>query len=390
MYIPKDLLKNGSWLSNALMWNPQLSGRSKPGPDTPSDIPPAVSIEENGDCILRFYAPNAGSVSVGFILGEQVPMTKGDDGVWTGVLSFPCPGLKVITFMVDGTEVLNPYAPIGYGYGRPMNYVDIPCAEQEYLSIKDVPHGSVVRDWYRSSVTGNWESCLVYLPPIYDEDPSRRFPVLYLQHGGSQNENGWVYEAKANFIMDNLLAEKKAESCIIVMNNGMVQVPDGNGGLKVDTDALEPLLINDCIPFIDSKYRTLTDAWNRAYAGLSMGSLQGAQIFLKNQDVFASAGLFTGFPLRFVDGGPRIRFDTSFLTALDDVGKFNAGSRLFYLGVGADEPSYVIVKATSEELTERGIKNVFRAMPGDHEWHAWRGLLHDFLQLVFKEDVQDA
>ncbi len=385
MHINEELLQDRSMLSNALMWNRQLPGRSRPEAHyAPPDVPVGVEVLDDGSCVCRFYAPNAKRLTVRFILGEPVEMTKDADGVWTGCLSFEFPGLKVIVFNVDGTDALNPYAPIGYGYGRPMNYVDIPCEEQDYLRIKDVPHGVVVRDWYRSETTGGWESCLVYLPPMYDEDPERRFPVLYLQHGGSQNENGWVYEAKANFIADNLFAEGKAEPCIIVMNNGMVQMPDGKGGLTVDTDALEPLLVKDCVPFIDAKYRTRACAWERAYAGLSMGSLQGSQIVLKNPDVFATAGLFTGFPLKEYPDGPRIRYDQSFLKALDDPDTFNSRTRLFYLAVGRNEPSYKIVKDTSEELTRRGINNEFHAFPGEHEWHAWRGCLHDFLQRTFR------
>ncbi|MBQ6451023.1 MAG: hypothetical protein IJJ29_03775 [Solobacterium sp.] len=385
MKISKKQLEDRSILSNSVMWNQQLWGRSAAGtPYAEPDIPPAVEVQEDGSVICRFHAPEAESVSVGYILGEQVPMTKDEKGIWTGTLTFDFPGLKVITWKVNGVEVMNPYAPVGYGYGRPMNYVDIPCPEQDYLMIKDVPHGTVVRDWYRSETTGEWESCLVYLPPMYDEDPARRFPVLYLQHGGSQNENGWVYEAKTNFIADNLIAEGKAEPCIIVMNNGMVQMKQEDGSWKVNTDALEPLLINDCIPFIDKKYRTIPDAWNRAYAGLSMGSLQGAVICLKHMDVIASAGLFTGFPLKQYESGPKVKFDHTVTDVLKDPETFNRKSRLFYLAVGQNEPSVEIVKDTSEELTKMGINNVYMDFPGGHEWHVWRACLHDYLQRIFK------
>ena len=385
MNISREQLEDRSILSNSVMWNRQLWGRSKNEPVfAKADIPPAIEVTESGEVICRFFAPDAETVSCGFILGEQTELVKGDDGVWTGKLSFDFPGLKVITWRVNGVEVMNPYAPIGYGYGRPMNYVDIPCSEQDYLMIKDVPHGTVVRDWYRSSTTGEWESCLVYLPPEYFAEDGRRYPVLYLQHGGSQNENGWVYEAKANFIADNLIAEGKMEPMIIVMNNGMVQIRQEDGSWQVDTDALESLLVNDCVPFIDGKYRTKADPWERAYAGLSMGSLQGIVIFTRHQDVFASAGLFTGFPMRQLEGAPKLRFDFGVGKVFDDAEKFNAGSRLFYLAVGANEPSVAIVKDTSAVLTEKGIDHVYMDFPGEHEWHVWRACLHDYMQRLFK------
>lgn len=385
MKISKDQLENRSLLSNALMWNQQLWGRSSNGTVfEPADIPPAIEVQEDGSVLCRFFAPEAETVSVGFILGEQVPLTKDDKGIWSGTLSFDFPGLKVIVWKVNGVEVMNPYAPIGYGYGRPMNYVDIPCPEQDYLMIKDVPHGSVVRDWYRSETTGEWESCLVYLPPKYFEETEKRYPVLYLQHGGSQNENGWVYEAKTNFIMDNLLAEGKAEECIIVMNNGMVQIKQEDGSWQVDVNKLEDLLIKDCVPFIDGKYRTKADAWNRAYAGLSQGSLQGAVIFTDHQDVFASAGLFTGFPMKQYPEGPRLKFELPNKAVFNDPETFNKKSRLFYLTVGADEPSVKIVRDTSKMLSDMGIKNEYMDFPGGHEWHVWRACLHDFLQKLFR------
>lgn len=381
MKLTKAQLNNRAYSSDSVAWNPQLEGRSRPGLDCPFDVPPAIELQEDGSALCRFYAPNAKQVSVGHVLGEQVELEKSEDGVWSGNLSFPCPGLKVIVWKVDGTEVMNPYAPIAYGYGRPVNYIDVPCPEQDYLMIKDVPHGSVTREYFKSSVTGEYESCLVYTPPQYRTEPEKKFPVLYLQHGGSQNENCWVYEAKINFIMDNLLAEGKAVPCIIVMNNGMVQMKDENGKWYTDTDKLQDLLIEDCIPFIDSTYRTLDNAWDRAYAGLSMGSLQGGKFFMERQDIIASAGLFTGY--LYPPNGV-LKVHTDYLKALDDPEKFNKATRLFFIAVGRDEVSYNKVLEESLDCEKRGIKHVFEAFPGDHEWHAWRGAAHKFLQLLFR------
>lgn len=381
MLIPKEMLENRAYTSDSVAFNAQLPGYAAPGPhssNTSQKIPPAIEIQPDGSAICRFYAPKAERVSVGHILGEQVPLTRDENGIWSGVLTSEFPGMKVIVWEVDGVQVLNPYAPIGYGYGRPVNFIDIPCPEQDYLMLKDVPHGTITREYYRSSVTGEYESCLVYLPPDFRRNTDKRYPVLYLQHGGSQNENVWVYEAKINFIMDNLLAEGKAVPFIIVMNNGMVQVKKEDGSWEYDSDQLQQLLIQDCIPYIDQQYPTLTDAWNRAFAGLSMGSLQGGRFFFERRDVIASAGLFTGY--RYPDPG----HPQPYLHALDDPEGFNSSSRLFFIAVGADEVSYEKVREESERCTEKGIRHIFRAYPGGHEWHVWRAAAHDFFQLLFR------
>jgi len=384
MKIPVEMLKNRAYASNAVMFNTQLS-RVPEGPGREKVvIPPAIEVQEDGSAVCRFYAPTAQTVTVGLIRGEQMPLTKGEDGIWTGRLTFAFPGTNTIIWIVDGVEVLNPYAPVVYGYGHPCNYIDVPCVEHDFLMLNDVPHGSVVREYFKSSVTGEYESCMVYLPPCYHEDTERRYPVLYLQHGGIQNETCWVYEAKINFMMDNLLAKGEAVPFIIVMNNGCVNAKNENGEWFEDYNKLQDLLLKDCIPFIDKRYRTLTDAWNRAYAGLSMGSLQGGRFFMENQDVVASAGLFSGYkypPQAHVD----FLVKQDYLSALDDAEKFNAATRLFFLAVGADEPSLVKVEQESRECTEKGIKHIFRSYPGEHEWHVWRAAAHDFFKLVFND-----
>lgn len=380
--LKKEQLENRAYTSDATAWNLRLAGRSHPEQlGCPLDVPPATQVNPDGTVTFRFYAPTANSVGVGYMRDEPTPMVKGEDGIWTATLSFPCPGMKEIAFKVDGVDVMNPYAPIGFGFGRPLNYVDIPCEEQEYLQIKDVPHGSVVREYFKSKTTGEWESCLVYLPPQYYTELDRRFPVLYLQHGGAQNENGWVYEAKTNFIMDNLLAENKAVPMIIVMCNGMVQMKNADGKWEYQSGQLQNLLTEDCIPFIDGKYRTIATAWDRAYAGLSMGSLQGSKFFMERRDVIASAGLFTGF--RYPDH-TKATADESYLSAMDDVEAFNKTVRLFFIGCGEFEVSITKVRDEDKFLTEKGIPHVFRSYPGDHEWHTWRPCLYDYLQLLFR------
>ena len=382
MKIPKEQLLNRSYYSNALMWNPQLPGRSNYGNhyDNPNDIPAGLELQEDGSVICRMYAPTAKSVTVGQVLNERVALTKGEDGVWTGVIKFPLPGMKGVTWEIDGVDAVNPYATIGFGWGRICNYIDVPCPEQDYLMIRDVPHGTITREWYFSTTTNAWESCIIYLPPQYMAEPERRFPILYLQHGGSQNETSWVYEAKLNFTMDNLIADGKAVPFVVVMNNGMVQVQNDKGEWYVESDAFSDLLLKDCMPFIEKKYRVLTDRWNRAVGGLSMGSGQASALFMAHPELFATAGLFTGF--RAGGRGSTIGYD---LTQLVSVEEFNARTRLFYFGAGLDEPSNENVRAADAFFNEKGVKHVAGLFPGEHEWHAWRALFHDFAQRAFQD-----
>lgn len=386
MNIPEYLLKNRAYTSHLAAFNPQMPGRSKLSLAEPADIiPPAVEVQADGSVICRFYAPAAQSVTIGLVReSARTPLTKGEGGVWEGVLTLSFPGINPIVWLVDGVEVLNPYAPIEYSYGHPVNFVDVPCVEQSYLALRDVPHGSLVRDYYKSATTGETESCMVYLPPCYFENTDRRYPVLYLQHGAIANETAWVNDGRINFMMDNLLADGEAEPFIIVMNNGTVQVRDANGVWQDNYHALQPLLIDDCIPFIDRKYRTLADRWNRAIAGLSMGSMQAGRIFMERMDLFASAGLFTGYkfnPTSTIHRGEK----QEYVKVLDDAEKFNRETRLFFLAVGADEPSVVKVEGEHNDCIEKGIDHFYKAYPGEHEWHVWRAACHDFCRMAFKD-----
>ena len=174
-------------------------------------------------------------------------------------------GFQYVTLAVDGAEVISPFLPIGYGCAKPMNWIEVPAADGDFYQIGDHPHGSVVREYYPASVTGRLESCLVYLPPLWDK--AQPLPVLYLQHGWGENETGWIHQGRTNFIMDRLIAEKKCVPMLIVMCNGMVGV---NG--EYDTEAFPEVLVRDVIPFIEGKYPVKTDKWSRAMAGLSMAA----------------------------------------------------------------------------------------------------------------------
>lgn len=174
-------------------------------------------IQENGDVLFRVYAPTAKTVEVNIkIVSRNIALLKNSSGMFEGILPYDrmfC-GPRAIDFIIDGLPVVYPYAPIYFCYSRAVNYVDIPDPDTEYIFINDVPHGSVSREIYYSKAIGEWEQCFIYTPPGYQKGGA--YPVLYLQHGMTENETTWVYNGKLPYILDNLLAEcKTVEPCFL-------------------------------------------------------------------------------------------------------------------------------------------------------------------------------
>jgi enterochelin esterase-like enzyme len=259
-------------------------------------------------------------------------------------------------------------------------------------SIRAEPHGT---HWleprsshkYYSKTCGCYKSCLVYTPPDYTSGKWDNLPVLYLQHGYGENETGWVHLGKVNWIMDNLLAEGKAEPCVIVMNNGMVQTEHSDGSRDWEALTIEKLLLDDCIPYIEKHYRVAADKWRRAMAGLSMGSMQTSVTTLKHPEMFGYAGIFSGFLGKI--GGPS-KADNKHFAAFEDKPKLFDSYKLFFRCIGEADQFIGQFKSETAMLQEKGLapeqwkahKEVF--YPGGHDWNVWRPCVRDFLSLVFK------
>lgn len=311
---------------------------------------------------------------------NMIDLERSDIGLWTGTLQLGRYGLHTVTFKVDGCDVLNPMAPTYYSNGKAANYVEIPDPEQDYLLLKDVPHGAVTREFYHSGVTGAVESCLVYTPPLYQEEPEKDYPVVYLQHGGGENETAWIYQGKTNFLMDNLIAEGRTLPFIIVMNSGGTLVW-GDGEWTCDYHLLPDVVVHDCIPFIEQKYRVRPGPEHRAFAGLSMGSLQGGWAMMRFPGVFSAFGLFTGFK------DPQLGWDKEkqpWLAALEDSETFNRQTKLLHFSFGEEENRSGILEDHQRFLDGLGIRYVARTYPGAHEWRNWRAAFADFSQMVFR------
>lgn len=348
-------------------------------------------VKENGDVEFGFYAPNAKEVKVvfGICADKPLKMEKQENGVWKAILPYSetfC-GPKAFEFEIDGARVLSPYCPQYYSHGMTINYVDIPDKNTPYVLMNDVPHGSVVNEFYWSEPHNDYQRCLVYLPPMYHE--GGEYPVLYLQHGAGENETSWVFNGRASHIMDNLIAEGKIEPFIVVMNDGMARADQPRVPGKFN-DVFGKSLLECCIPFIEKKYRVIPDKWHRALAGFSMGSMQSSIIGLTHPDVFAYVGLLSGFMSLIGPNNNEVTFENNpHFEILKDEAKFTEEFKLFYRAIGSDDVHFAAYAKDDKFVNETGIAKypnfVSKVVDGyPHDWAVLRILLHDFAQRIFK------
>jgi len=193
-------------------WKP--SSLNQPGKQYPQ-------VTSDGRVRTSISAPQAQKVELD-IGAVKYPLTKGENGVWTGGESKPQDeGFHYYQIWIDGAAVPDPGSLYFYGAGRWGSGVECPAKDQDFYALKDVPHGQIRQNLYYSKVNKTTRRCFVYTPPDYDKDTTVRYPVLYLQHGGGEDETGWPNQGKTNLIMDNLIAEGKAKPFIIVMTYGM-------------------------------------------------------------------------------------------------------------------------------------------------------------------------
>jgi enterochelin esterase-like enzyme len=358
-------------------------------------------VDNTGRVEIRVKAPDATKVKLNFWSGPKVDMTKQSDGFWTITTTPLVPGFHYYTLNIDGADVADPNTHAYFGGSRLASGVEVPEPGSTYYSIQDVPHGQVREVWYNSKVTGSWRHALVYLPPNYDTQTKVRYPVLYLQHGGGEDETGWIRQANANFILDNLIASKSCKPMIVVMAYGYAQragqaAPDLTGkpfgspemlkALQDMTSAFEDDVTQVLIPYIDSTFRTLLDRDHRAMAGLSLGGMQTFQVTLDHLDLFSYIGGFSGAGGMLVLGDRKLDPKTDYNGVFADPSGFAKKVHLLWMGVGTNEPERMRagLLRLHNSLDEAKIQHVFYESPGtDHEWQTWRRDLKDFAPRLF-------
>jgi len=306
--------------------------------------------------------------------GERA-LTKGADGIWTLTLPPVEPDVYEYHFVIDGTGVLDQRNPVVKYNSRPNlveSLLDVPGNGPMFYDVKQVPHGTVGIRLYPSKATGGTRRAYVYTPPDYDRT-SAKLPVLYLLHGADGDETVWTTFGRANQILDNLIAEKKASPMVIVMPFAYAYPwYAGAAGDKQRAD-FEKDLLEDLIPFVQANYRVFTDREHRALAGLSMGGSLTINIGPRHLDQFSRLAVFSAS----AGNDPA--------TTLKSLAPktANAQLKLFWLGIGTDDPGYTNAKKTDDYLTSAGIKHTFKTIPGAHTWIVWRRFLNEVAPQLF-------
>ena len=361
--------------------------------------PAVVSPEVRADrtVTFRFRAPDADQVTlIGELDGRTYPMTKGDDDIWTVTVGPWAPDVYNYQFNVDGVIAMDPVNPsvkLGFGAFPPANLVEVPTADGEltFYDAKDVPHGSARIETYHSKSLGVPRQVWVYTPPGYDTG-TERYPVFYLLHGAGNIESSWILTGRANLILDNLIAEGRARPMIIVnplgySRQGVGLAPELAGapspgatvpapaGVPPQTAGFAADLLDDVIPFIESKFRTLTDADNRALGGLSMGGGHTVQIGFNNTDKFHSLVVMSAGAQNAEQNYPEFFASPQ---------RINDTMKLIWVGVGKDDFALKGSQALAASLESAGINHTFRLTEGRHEWVVWRHYLHEVAPLLFR------
>jgi len=340
-------------------------------------------IMPDNSVIFQVKAPNAQKLQID--LGKKYDMVKDANGVWTVRTEPIVPGFHYYFLIIDDVPVADPASQSFYGTGKMASAIDVPEKGADFYDIKDVPHGAVSSKYYYSKVTESWRRLFVYTPPGYDVNSDVKYPVVFIQHGGGEDERGWAEQGKADHIIDNLIAEGKAKPMIVVIANGNVRT--GIGGYSSEAmAAFKNEMTQNIVPFIDQNYRTMTDPKNRAICGLSMGGGQSFYVGLESLDYFASVGVFSSGIFGGIRNPSGSTFDAEkeIPGLLSKTTEFNKKLDLFYISCGEQDPRIEYTKKAVAHMKENGLEVEFKSFPGDHEWQVWRKSLHDFASRVFK------
>ena len=374
---------------------PLQGGRGAgPGGGMPTPYTALLSPEVHADrtVTLRLRAPNATQVEVaGEIMQAKAPiaMTKSEDGVWTATLGPLPPEIWVYNFRVQGVDVADPsnpaIKPVPPGFAM-SSFVEVPGDTPAFYDSRPVPHGEVRMVLYESRTMGVTRWVWIYTPPNYDKSGAK-YPVLYLLHGNGEAQNGWVMNGRANIILDNLIADKKAQPMIVVMPQGHALQGANVGPLVRLTGETEMFskrfpqdLLQEVIPLVERNYRVYTDADQRAIAGLSMGGGQALSIGLARTDLFHYVLGFSG-----AVGGPFMNAETEFGEALSKPEVLNSRLRLLWVSCGKQDFLYPANRQFVDMLKGKGVNVLFRETEGSHVWSVWRNYLNETAPMLFTD-----
>lgn len=329
--------------------------------------------------VFRVKAPEAQKVQID--LGKKYDAVKDTSGFWSVTTEPISRGFHYYSLVIDGVPLADPASETFYGMGRMASGIEIPDREGAYYAMKDVPHGDIRIMHYLSKATNTWREMYVYTPPGYDQS-DEKYPVLYLLHGGGEDQRGWATQGKTNVILDNLIADSKAKPMIIAMLDGNVS-SGGQAGFNENVlRAFENELKNAAIPFVESNFRVKADAQNRALAGLSMGGLQTLYAGIKNTDLFSSLGVFSS---GWFANNPKLT-EPQYEFMKNNASTINSNLKNLWISMGGKEDiAHENCRIMMGKFDDLGITYVYSEYPGGHTWPVWRHNLMEFSQLVFKK-----
>ncbi len=327
-------------------------------------------VNSQGYARFRVEAPDAKSVIVTLGLGGTggTVLRKDASGVWTGTTDGPMDeGFHYYHLIIDGGVVNDPGTHNFFGSCRWESGIEIPAHDRDFYALKaDVPHGNVQQVLFPSASTNSVLTAWVYTPPTYGQNKKQKFPVLYLQHGWGENETSWFRQGHAGLIMDNLIAEGKCDPMIIVMAYGMTNDIRFGHIHEFTAQEFETVLVDELVPFIDSHFKTYTDKWHRAMAGLSMGGVETKLITLRRPEAFGYYGLLSGG-----------QYEPSDIADKSQV-------RLIFQSCGSKERPDAIQQSV-QALKDAGFNAVGYISEGTaHEFLTWRRSLREMAPLLFK------
>jgi len=348
-------------------------------------IPPSSNIRgvkypqilPDSRAIFRIKAPDAQKVQLD--LAKKYDMVKNSEGIWEVTTDSLTEGFHYYSLLVDGLALVDPASETFYGMGRMASGIEVPFKGDGYYAEKDVPHGEICIKRYFSTVFNSWRQFYIYKPAGYDVNINEKYPVLYILHGGGEDERGWATQGKTDLILDNLIAANKAKPMLIVMPDGNVA---GQGFGENTLRMFERELKQSIIPFVEKNYRAETGSKSRALAGLSMGGIQTLYVGINNTDLFSYLGVFSsGWIIPAQNELANKQYD--FMKT--NIDKIKNNLNLLWIGVGGKEDiAYNNCQALLKKMDELKVKYAYSEYPGGHTWPVWRNNLYNFAQLLFK------
>jgi enterochelin esterase-like enzyme len=377
-----NVWKNGLYMFSQLLFKPvdvtsfnEIANAGRPA-ETNVRSAGYPKVLPDGHAIFRIKAPLAQKVQIDLV--KKYDMIKNGEGIWEVTTDSLSEGFHYYSVIIDGVPVADPASKTFYGMGRMASGIEVPFKGDRYYDIRNIPHGEIRIKRYFSNVTHAWRDFYMYTPPGYDKNINEKYPVLYILHGGGEDQSGWAMQGKTDVIIDNLIADRKAKPMIVVM-------PDGNFPLRgFSEEALkifEKELLQSIIPFVEDNYRVKTDPNSRALAGLSMGGIQTLYAGMRNTDLFSYLGVFSSGWL----SGQKELSDPQYDFVKSNAEMINNNLKQLWISQGGKEDiAWKNCQTMLSRFDELKIKYNYSEYPGGHTWPVWRNNLFNFAQTLFK------